>query len=1660
MSRYPLEQTKDGSVLSGEELHHYWLEDIRKLFWLMLNKFGSIDNVPYWQTGRAYAVGTVIWYKKDQYYQCIQAISNATSEHRPPNTAYWISVDPTNNPELMPWCAGKWEDVMFINPSTGLGAPAVNDPRKFNCTQDNYPYGYDPEEYSDFFGNGDKPYWYPGQNSGTGKSTTPCDFTVNPMQAVPGYTGGIYNIPGPCVWYNGDWASPYSVTAQTETTITVTYNSNRDTDFQVGMPIRLTGTTSVDPENPGTNDGVYRIKSFVVEGSNVVITLADQDDEDTTIRTDLPLGEINCDFGGDYYSCGGYWYWGDPEAVGPFVNSRKAIPPRGGQWSASKIVYSHRGVESGWVRAFIPNKYHKWDENGERYFCDTPIIDGSYAITDSRPSRDARYVGVVVPLKNLLPRQTDPKEQVPPVKYTDSGRISWRYGDKVEIRRSIFTDVGSLRPDYGSVERVEVDIRSSNNYGRCFAGNYTQHDRYSVGGGTGHIWDRWLPYLGAEWKVFKAEGTSTGSVSTSAPEELRHKSINEDRSYQNMLMWLVSHLEERIMIEVDDLFKLNFINWINAVNGTSYTVEHYDITDSRFPAVAPSNHSCWGCNGSGFELLLKKIGSYDWYFDPNVPWNPVELLDYRIARNTERYRFDEFDIHTIPPHWRPATSLIRQWEATPAGGHVQGYDEGVIVSYGGNYYRANATHTNTSTFQASNWTQISNPYNNPDFRLIGEDDWYMPKNKGSWRRTWKYSLGRIPGVVYWPHDRKGVPAGDTQYSAGPASGGGTTTAYPAGQTINGVTYPWPFHYPNEDDTWARYSSGVKYSNGPYGMAALYPFPYADVGNVSSFNAGIKNPTTNLFGPYDQEHLDAIRESVANYRAIEVLITTDEFEVTESIYNVLKVGWRIHLHKLNDPAEHAEVLVIRKRTSGSSYYIKVHDLRETPAQPLSYFNRCYFDSDICARHDADWVSIVDGELVEGFSIKPEMIEDMREMFNHMDQVEYPCTIEMHINNNTIGDPFFGGGPNYAHFVFDKPEQLGATGYGPYAEDPYILYSESEFKNYLKQVEAKIIETRLSHELPLLSGELTIPEWQPGTYNTGQKVKRYGLIATARRDGVTSDPWNEYYEWFINPTDTSLRDWSWVYTPGEWYDPGPYPSDTYYPKVFWLSRVDANGVVDTSGPGREIRVHLLDRYIHFRRLIRWWTVWTEDYAQILSAHWYYFMYGGFQRWGFAAVHFDNMPSKFDGLTIKVNVYACCYGYNQRPAWEQDDPITYPPIAETHLRGVTLSCEDNETDLGEPHILPTPINSQFWYFHEYVQDPVSGQYTFWLKPGYVKKIPIRLTSQDGKAYIPFFIKPRYDYDTTEPGSDWGYDIKSEYDSWVGDNVRPSSYHDAINPLTFPQEIASYGDVALHHNLSQHVLIAVDSTIAPIISPDLFNVDFDQFERDLVRCIIEPYDPKTDAIPPQPNPSFLLIAAIHDANVHERYYWVRDEWADNNLYIKGVAGRAEDYEGNTVYYEWRLVEADGTVFKTFTDTNTNSKFSSYDTLWDELNASTITQLNELYLQVRTKDSAGNEGEWSEPKQITANTIVPLKGAFTVEPSFTGEDLISCTAKVTYGMGPTEYQIGYENPISGKVETLTDWQSSNVFTNVEYTSRRARIAVRAQSNGVIGNWGLSSSTI
>ena len=345
---------------------------------------------------------------------------------------------------------------------------------------------------------------------------------------------------------------------------------------------------------------------------------------------------------------GMYYYSG-----GPPTN----IHPSDNEWITQSGI---------WTLYPNPNRYHHYDVNVPHIYIDSTVIG-------SEGTDNLKKCVINEPAYNLYSRQVDPRMQYPSVYYKDTQKYDAQYKEKVAFDRKFITQPDTLGPVYTAwryrqknplatiVVKDAWGLKSIGGYaGNQYANTNTVASLDDAGSNSpgGGIWrgndypDR-QPFSGADVWYQHAEWSWNPK---------------NNHAYQNRIEILLSM---KFTLPADAVYTANFRDKYDYPDDSVDTYEEWH----DYPNV---NEDMWGENESGFELFLKKSGSYDWYFD----------YDYRK-------RFTAGDNTFLV--YTQADIIVRVLER--------------VINEGLDWPTAIA-----------------------DFDLT---------SVGSWRRTWKYSLGRI-----------------------------------------------------------------------------------------------------------------------------------------------------------------------------------------------------------------------------------------------------------------------------------------------------------------------------------------------------------------------------------------------------------------------------------------------------------------------------------------------------------------------------------------------------------------------------------------------------------------------------------------------------------------------------------------------------------------------------------------------------------------------------------------------------------------------------------------------------------------------------------------------------------------------------------------------------
>lgn len=617
--------------------------------------------------------------------------------------------------------AAAWEDVMTDFPvadltfSTAGGFPTEED--------DNLKLpGIDPGDLICWF---DRSFSHPV--AGVVKTGTDFEFK---FAATSVTKDAIYN----------DNSTPVDIDGTQET-----WNVEED-NFRPGTPFTITGAFE------SANDGFYRVRSVRSDANGVYVIPDDNEYNQQDLIESGSGGNADCDFGGDWYALRGgngnsleanntdggemndYFAllgdlayegtvrdrWWTPKDIyhryektggGVTYGPNDSRPPTGGLAS--------KDFNGDWVRTPNPSRYHTWDENAHRWFVKSET-DGSQP---PDPGGTYEQFTQLIPASDFLSFQPDPREIRPPFRFADTARTSFKYNEKVK-----FTDEQITAPsNLGALSAV---IRTGWIGSGPVAHGLSSHSQYKT------------PY--SVPRTGGGSRTVLGDTPLVAGQSPKSSWINKkySNSLQNACEMAIS--ETGWMLEPDNDYKTNWIDlngagsilmidtsgWPAWDSGTTYgdgaevkvslqvyvSIQagnlNHAVSDTNWwrkytfaealadfnldiawqPTLNPDqpfhalmSDELWSENGSAFELALKTIGRFDWYYDETFP--------FRSKRNLD----DGFE-------W---------WNDMTVGQQDANYP--LPATYNG--------------FACTTSEDVINAF------------WRVPV--GTWRRTWKYSLGKV-----------------------------------------------------------------------------------------------------------------------------------------------------------------------------------------------------------------------------------------------------------------------------------------------------------------------------------------------------------------------------------------------------------------------------------------------------------------------------------------------------------------------------------------------------------------------------------------------------------------------------------------------------------------------------------------------------------------------------------------------------------------------------------------------------------------------------------------------------------------------------------------------------------------------------------------------------
>ena len=302
-------------------------------------------------------------------------------------------------------------------------------------------------------------------------------------------------------------------------------------------------------------------------------------------------------------------------------------PPIRGGWFASDTAF--------WNKSPNRNKYYEWDFNSLRN-----IWDGDIANEDTM---FAEFFNIGGSAYLWCPKQFDPYEQQRPLYKLP---IDYLYGgdllvwtDKVEpiINKYYYYDKKHLwkclkdktteTPSFSSSDwqyvnllptsnrvdfkflAAEVEIRKNYFFKEDIQGAQYDTDK-ALSTSFKHPGQSFTQYT----QITGVPASAAGSWSTGT--------YQEPKICETISAYIEAMFDyHRLSAEVDYVYRTNYHTHCGGIYGIGTEYASYDkaVEAGVVSLFAPITDIFWGCNGSGFEWSLKKIGSWDWYFDTEYP---------------------------------------------------------------------------------------------------------------------------------------------------------------------------------------------------------------------------------------------------------------------------------------------------------------------------------------------------------------------------------------------------------------------------------------------------------------------------------------------------------------------------------------------------------------------------------------------------------------------------------------------------------------------------------------------------------------------------------------------------------------------------------------------------------------------------------------------------------------------------------------------------------------------------------------------------------------------------------------------------------------------------------------------------------------------------------
>ena len=413
-------------------------------------------------------------------------------------------------------------------------------------------------------------------------------------------------------------------------------------DWRPGTPFLLTGCTDA------RNNGFYRVSSRRMVGSTLYISANYADGRPAQFFEET-AGTMSCNFGGDWWCLLGLnghvsdMLWAH-QSIESYLEDLEDwtywASGSGKLWTAKDSYHRYAGNARG-PNDGRPPSGGQWaiDYNNDWIRAVNPNLYHTYDVNAHRYEvisdwEDNTVYWAIWPAYKRLNIETDPKEQIPPWFCQDKKNARWKYGGKVPLRKNQICNALRLGP----VDAPKAMAWHDSGGWHAIATHRQYHTSYIV------------PALLAYQIKF-------GTIPVSAGDNGLYQW--EQNKYDDSVQVMAEFAAEQYgwALQVDDTYIHNWfavyhpswgedvlpeaLEWTlyGDIDNRTYQEAYNDFgiaayrpdLDASAPAYAELHDELWGENGSATELILKKMGTdyYDWYYDTSTPFISERVLKIR-----------------------------------------------------------------------------------------------------------------------------------------------------------------------------------------------------------------------------------------------------------------------------------------------------------------------------------------------------------------------------------------------------------------------------------------------------------------------------------------------------------------------------------------------------------------------------------------------------------------------------------------------------------------------------------------------------------------------------------------------------------------------------------------------------------------------------------------------------------------------------------------------------------------------------------------------------------------------------------------------------------------------------------------------------------------------